>query len=65
MRPQEFQLNYLPLFEKCARAPLSLSIYMKLCSKIGIEKLGGGNLTLTIFFPNSMCTRFVNSIHQK
>ena len=49
MRPQEFQLNYLPLFEKCARAPLSLS--MKLCSKIGIEKLGGGNLTLTIFFP--------------
>ena len=51
MTPQEFQLNYLPLFEKCACAPLSLSIYMKLCSKIGIEKLGGGNLTLTIFFP--------------
>lgn len=27
MRPRECQLNYLPLFGKCARAPLSLSLY--------------------------------------
>ena len=30
MRPQEFQLNYLPLFEKCARAHLSLSLSLSL-----------------------------------